>query len=191
MNDESTAGGFDLGESIGITAMEGITAGGLDSGNDNSHQADWLGQDQDHLNFVDEMMKRTLAAGSQPYGQNAAQRWSGTPAIGLSIFKPRSPIYGTDLKGRTRQRIDGSTHIATPPDGLIGGRALESASRGGPVTSLTPENQWRGLFPASPHVTLNGGGGNGFESSYVQGASERNQNGRKTITSQYGTGYVY
>lgn len=93
---------------------------------------------------------------SQGMGANASQRWSGTPAIGLAMFKRRDPIFavsGVDRNGdpRVRRRIDASTHMATPPSGLIGGKALENASRGiygkgGRPTAFTPKQEWDGMF---------------------------------------------
>lgn len=103
-------------------------------------------------------------------GTNAAQRWSGTPAIGLGMFKRRDPIFAVSGIGRTGEprfsrRIDAGTTMATPPSGLIGGRALDNASRGiygadGRPTAFAPKRDWDRMFApktnsAAPLVARN------------------------------------
>lgn len=93
---------------------------------------------------------------AQGMGANAQQRWSGTPAIGLGMFKRRDPIFAVSNTnwrdgGHLRRRIDASTHMATPPSGLIGGQALTNASRGiygadGRPTAFTPKQEWDRMF---------------------------------------------
>jgi hypothetical protein len=184
--EDTTAGGFgDDAFNSGTDTAD--NPGGI--GGDTAGEADWFNHDKSELDYLNSLQDRALSAGASPYGQNAAQRWSGTPAIGLSIFKPRSPVYGPTARGGIRQRIDGSTHFATPPEGVIGGRALQSVLSGGPASSLTPQDQWDTAFPRQQRTQLVGGGGNGVP--MVTGGAETNHNGVKTVQSQYGVGSSY
>lgn len=91
---------------------------------------------------------------AQGMGANAAQRWSGTPAVGLGMFKRADPIFAVSGLGRSAyvsRRIGGPTHMAAPPVGLIGGQALENSSRGiygsgGRPTAFTPKQTWNVMF---------------------------------------------
>jgi hypothetical protein len=199
MPDEFTVGWEDQFD----TTIENYTGGAADEGegsveageSDNVLKARdaELGRYQKHL-------EDSIGA---VYGPNADERYKGTSIIGLSAFQghrqDRQPSY--NQRGQVRGfRTAPGAPMAQVPEGLIGGRALESASHHGHVSSLTPESQWRDLFPnINRGVALTGGGGNGRESSYVTGGTETDTRPpnlapgwqKKTITSQYGTGSAY
>lgn len=90
------------------------------------------------------------------YGPDADTRYKGTTALGLSMFQghrqDRQPSY--DSKGRVRGfRSAPGAPMATVPEGLIGGKALENQNKGVDVSnpfnrSLTPESDWRKTFGA-------------------------------------------
>ena len=97
-------------------------------------------------------------ASARLYGANAAQRWMGTPVAGLSFFsQPRQPIFGINrvtpggnvIYG---QRINAHTHMATPPQGLIGGRALENMMNFGVNSPFTPPQAWQSQF--TPQIQI-------------------------------------
>jgi hypothetical protein len=145
------------------------TAGGLTS--PDSVVPDWADNGMNKLQMLHGIFEQIQAVGTQAYGTNAAQRWSGTSAVGLSMFKGMSPathsapIYKDVPQAgggfRPTQQIDGSTHMAHPPEGLIGGKAMENMMSGKGTSSLTPEAEWTAKFGAKGANGVRTPGGNG------------------------------
>lgn len=132
------------------------TAGGIgDEGIGNEFDTPQFRKDT--VSHFDQLHEMAANAGAQAMGANAAQRWAGTPSIGLSLFKRREPVFGFTGANRhgqpeIRKRIDASTHMAEPPSGLVGGQALVNQQRGvvdksGRPSAFTPTEEWGSMFP--------------------------------------------
>lgn len=191
----STGGGLFGDEEEETSAPSfGASGGGLVNEQDRN-----LNPRQQALNAYSVLQKRASDSAQSAYGGNAAQRWGGTPAIGLGIFKARNPIIGFggyDRQGemKFRKRIDASTRMANPPEGLVSGRALQAQEHGitGMGASLTPNDQWRALFPryATPPSRPDLPGTRVGTSGVVTTGQTPGGAGR-ILTSGYGFGYAY
>jgi len=192
-------------------ATDGYTGGGADEGDTGDADAPDAATDEEQarhkkLQDILESSISALSGGTDSAGENDPEaRWGGTPAIGLSMFQghrqDRAPVY--NARGRqTGFASAPGAPMAHPPDGLIGGRAMENAAAGNGVSSLTPESQWRKTFGQRQQgVQLVGGGGTGLEASMVSGGTDRPggpfrnfagpSSGQHTIHSQWGDGSAY
>jgi hypothetical protein len=140
------------------TAPE-YTGGGAEA----EQEPDTGGMDEEtqYLNELNWRRQQVLDAGMSAYGPDPQKRWGGTAAIGLGIFQghrqDRQPSF--DRRGRVRGfRTAPGAPMATPPEGLIGGKALENAAKGVDVSNpftagLTPESDWRAKFKNTPGST--------------------------------------
>lgn len=111
----------------------------------------------EQMSYYDKLLQRLSDAQAATYGQNAAQRWSGTPAVGFAATRREQPVYRYDWRGRPIQMIEAGTRFAEPPQGLIGGKAFENQQRYGVASSFTPTNEWEAQF--KPQMKFPGSGG--------------------------------
>ena len=148
----------------------------------------------------EELHARYTAAHQAIFGQDPEKKWDGTPSIGLSMFsghrQDRQPSY--TAKGYQRGfRTAPGAPMAHPPEGLIGGKALENASKGVSVSNpfnagLTPESDWRGTFGPKPEgrVHLTGGYGSTPLTTTESGGLPGAEDWKKKVSSGYGTGSI-
>ena len=150
-NDIASFGGLG-GDDPVQRSVEDTTWGGIgDSEGEDKDQM--LSPEEAHQKRMNEIEDRMNDTAASVYGQNAAQRWQGTPAVGLSIFQhrtDRTPDF--DRQGNIRAyRTAPGAPMATPPEGLIGGRVMENMQRAVDVSnpfnaSLTPRKDWQAMF---------------------------------------------
>lgn len=151
---DSTAGGLDSDEEVDSPGATPTTFGGFGSSEDYGDAAD-DSKKQGTVDYLTQLQERAAQSATGAYGQNAAQRWSGTPAIGLSLFAghPAPNIAMTTRSGRpyyTKRSQPGAPQ-AQPPEGLISGKAIANQQHGFDVSglggSLTPNADWNKMFP--------------------------------------------